>query len=87
MSARQAAEDAGRSGTQAAKASNITGMSISEAKQILNVKDLENIGTIKKVKLTPLNKTLWHTLLHMHEKELRLWICSVSPMQCKHSQI
>ena len=49
VSARQAAEDAGRSGIQAAKASNITGMSLSEAKQILNVKDLESMEIIKKV--------------------------------------
>ena len=51
MSARQAAEEAGRSGTKAAKASNITGMSLSEAKQILNVNDLENLEAIKKVGL------------------------------------
>ena len=49
MSARNAAEAAGRSGTNAAKASSLTGMSLGEAKQILNVKDLENLEAIKKV--------------------------------------
>lgn len=49
-SARKTAEEAGRSGTQAAKASNLTGMGLSEAKQILNVQDLEDISGIKKVR-------------------------------------
>lgn len=49
MKARQAAEEAGRSGTQAAKANNITGMSLTEAKQILNIQDLKDLPAIRKV--------------------------------------
>ena len=49
MSARKAAEEAGRSGTQAAKASTLTGMNLGEAKQILNVQDLKDLPTIRKV--------------------------------------
>lgn len=48
MSAHNAAEEAGRSGTQAAKASSLTGMSLGEAKQILNIKDLNDTSTILK---------------------------------------
>ena len=49
MSARQAAEEAGRSGTQAAKASSFTGMSLGEAKSILNVEDINNQAAVVKV--------------------------------------
>ena len=49
MSARKAAEEAGRSGTQAAKASSFTGMTLDEAKQILNVQDLKDPEFILKV--------------------------------------
>lgn len=48
MAARQEAEKAGRSGTNAAKASALTGMNLQEAKQILNIKDVENIEGIRK---------------------------------------
>ena len=51
MSAKQAAEEAGRSGTNAAKANSFTGISLQEAKQILNVKDIENIEGVRKVQL------------------------------------
>lgn len=50
MSARQTAEEEGRSGTRAAKASSLTGMSLSEAKQILDVQDLQDINKIKQVR-------------------------------------
>lgn len=49
VSARNAAEGAGRNGAQAAKASSLTGMSLDEAKQILNVRDLKDTPTILKV--------------------------------------
>ena len=49
MSARNAAEAAGRSGTNAAKANSLTGMSVEEARQILNIKDLEDTELIRKV--------------------------------------
>lgn len=49
MTARQEAEKAGRSGTNSAKASAFTGMSLQEAKQILNVKEVEDIEAIRKV--------------------------------------
>ena len=63
MSAHKTAEEAGRSGTRAAKASSITGMSLGEAKQILNVQDLENIGHIRKVRCCIV---LWdHMALHV----------------------
>lgn len=48
MSAREAAEEAGRSGSQAAKASSLTGMSLGEAKQILNVQDLKDPASVLK---------------------------------------
>lgn len=51
MSAHKTAEEAGRSGTQAAKASSFTGMSLDEAKQILNVQDLTDTPTILKVQV------------------------------------
>lgn len=49
MSARQAAEEAGRSGTNAAKANSYTGMNLQEAKQILDIKDVEDVDVIRKV--------------------------------------
>ena len=49
--ARRAAEEAGRSGPQAAKASALTGMGLKEAKQILNVEDMHNIEAVRKVRL------------------------------------
>ena len=49
MSARATAEEAGRSGSQAAKASSFTGISLDEAKQILDVRDLNDIPSILKV--------------------------------------
>lgn len=48
-SARRAAEEAGRSGPKAAKASAFTGMDVKEAMQILNVDDIHNIKSIRKV--------------------------------------
>ncbi len=51
MAARQEAEQAGRSGTNAAKASAFTGMSLQEAKQILNIKEVEDVDIIRKVRL------------------------------------
>lgn len=47
--ARKAAEEAGRSGSQAAKASALTGMDLKEARQILNIEDVHNIEAIRKV--------------------------------------
>lgn len=61
MSARKAAEEAGRSGSQAAKASSLTGMNLSEAKQILNLQDLDNMDVIKKVTWTYCNLTWLHS--------------------------
>ena len=49
MAARQEAEKAGRSGTNAAKASALTGMSLQEAKQVLSIKDVEDVEIIRKV--------------------------------------
>lgn len=49
MSAHKTAEEAGRSGSQAAKASSLTGMSLGEAKQILNIEDLKDTPSILKV--------------------------------------
>lgn len=49
MAARRAAEEAGRDGAKTVKANTYTGMSLQEALQILNVKDLENIELVKKV--------------------------------------
>ena len=49
--ARRAAEEAGKSGPQAAKASALTGMALKEAKQILNVEDIHNIEAVRKVGL------------------------------------
>ena len=49
MAARQAAEEAGRSAPKAAKATNLTGLSLQEAQQILNVKELDNVELIRKV--------------------------------------
>ena len=53
--ARQAAEEAGRSGPKAAKASALTGLDVNEAKQILNVDDIHNIEAIRKVCVYVLN--------------------------------
>ena len=47
--ARRSAEEAGRSGSNAAKASALTGMNVAEAKQILNIEDIHNIEAIRKV--------------------------------------
>ena len=55
--ARRAAEEAGRSGPQAAKASTLTGMGLKEAKQILNVDDIHNIEAIRKVRKVSINST------------------------------
>ena len=49
VAARRAAEEAGRDGPKAAKATSFTGMSIQEAQQILNLKDIKDIPIIRKV--------------------------------------
>ena len=49
MAARKAAEQAGRDGTKAARAVSYTGLSLQEAQQILNLKDIDNIDSIRKV--------------------------------------
>ena len=49
MAARRAAEEAGRDGAKAAKANTYTGMTLQEAKQILNVQNMEKIDSIRKV--------------------------------------
>ena len=47
--ARQAAAEAGQDGTKTVKANAYTGMSIQEARQILNVQDLEDFELLRKV--------------------------------------
>lgn len=69
MSARQAAEEAGRSGTQAAKASSLTGMSLTEAKQILNIQDLEDLDTIRKVTTSVVEYRLGDGLYYLQNYE------------------
>jgi len=49
MAARRAAEEAGRDGAKASKANTYTGMTLQEAKQILNVQNLEDIDGVRKV--------------------------------------
>lgn len=49
MSARHTAEEEGRSGSKAAQASSLTGISLNEAKQILNVQNLDDTAAILKV--------------------------------------
>lgn len=48
MAARRAAEEAGRDGTKAAQAASFTGISLQEAQQILNIKDIDDIEIIRK---------------------------------------
>jgi len=50
MAARRAAEEAGRDGTRAARAASFTGMPLQEAQQILNLKDIDDLDAIRKVK-------------------------------------
>lgn len=47
--ARKAATEAGRDANKAAKANTFTGMSLQEAKDILNVSDLKDLETVRKV--------------------------------------
>lgn len=49
MAARRTAEEAGRDGNKAAQAASYTGISLQEAQQILNIKDIDEIDTIRKV--------------------------------------
>lgn len=49
MSASRTVEEEGRSGSKAAQASSLTGMSLNEAKQILNVQNLDDTAVILKV--------------------------------------
>ena len=51
MAARRAAEEAGRDGTKAAQAASFTGISLQEAQQILNIKDIDDIEIIRKVSI------------------------------------
>ena len=51
VAARRAAEEAGRDGHKAARAASYTGMSLQEAQQILNIRDLENVDSIKQVRV------------------------------------
>ena len=64
-SARRAAEEAGRDGRRAAKASSYTGMSLHEARQILNVQDVSDTEAIKKVRklcMATLSKSLFFAI-------------------------
>lgn len=63
-SARRAAEEAGRDGRRAAKASSYTGMSLHEARQILNVRDVSDTEAVKKVKR---HCTTWSKSFLLHE--------------------
>ena len=49
MAARRAAEAAGRDGNKAAQAVSSTGITLQEAQQILNLKDIDDVETIRKV--------------------------------------
>ncbi|XP_064404872.1 mitochondrial import inner membrane translocase subunit tim16-like [Halichondria panicea] len=73
VAARQEAEQAGRSGTNAAKASSLTGMSLQEAKQILNVKEVEDIESVRKnyQHLFQVNKKSHGGSLYLQSKVVR----------------
>lgn len=47
---KKAAEQSGRDGANSVKASAYTGMSLEEAKQILNVRELNDLDAVAKVK-------------------------------------
>ena len=47
---KQAAEQSGRDGAKSVKASAYTGMSLEEAKQILNIRELNDLEVVAKVK-------------------------------------
>ena len=47
--ARKAASEAGRDGNKTIKANAFTGLSVQEAKQILNINDLEDLEKIRTV--------------------------------------
>ena len=49
--ARKAATEAGRDANRTVKATATTGLSLPEAKQILNIDDLENLEYVRKVTL------------------------------------
>ena len=64
MAARRAAEEAGRDGTRAARAASFTGMPLQEAEQILNLKDIDDLDAIRKVKQSL--KQFTYTVLHIY---------------------
>lgn len=47
--ARRAAAEAGKDGSKTVKANAYTGLSLQEATQILNVSDIEDLETLRKV--------------------------------------
>ena len=52
MTARRAAAEAGRGGSKAARAASYTGISLKEAQEILNIKDIDDIEVNMKFKDT-----------------------------------
>ncbi len=67
MAARQAAEAAGRDGAKAARNHTYSGMSLQEAKQILNVDNLEDVEVIRKASLWKPCLQEWLVICyHMH---------------------
>ena len=69
VAARKAAEEAGRDGNRAARAASFTGISLQEAQQILNVKDLDDMEAIRKV--WPLSLHTIVELLYKDTPEMR----------------
>ena len=63
MAARRAAEEAGRDGSKAAQAASFTGISLQEAQQILNIKDIDDIDIIRKVSIIidDLEHDIWYS--------------------------
>ena len=57
--ARRSAAEAGRDGTKTVKADTFTGMPLQEAKQVLNVQDLDDVEQIRTVCLLSKEKVLF----------------------------
>ena len=57
--ARRSAAEAGRDGAKTVKADTFTGMSLQEAKQVLDVQDLDDLEQIRKVCLLTKSKNMF----------------------------
>jgi hypothetical protein len=74
MAARRAAEEAGRDGTRAARAASSTGISLQEAQQILNIKNIDDIEAIRKVSVCV------HISVPLSIRVCRLYTSQIPPL-------